>query len=586
VIKSKTTKITSKFLKILVAASMVVYVLTPINFASGVGQVSWRSIAESSSANGFTPTTLNGAINSVVTSMVVTSSANYPSTPFIVTIGSVGSEAIEVTAVSGNTWTIVRGYGGTTALSYLNSATVSGPVTANFEFTPATPATSIQAIVVDFCTDSPIYNASTCFTPTGMLIGASGGSSLAFGTSGTGFPPTGISASLFNLTYSRANNTSRNDILIGNNGTGYVPSSAGALSAAITLVGATSISVSGYAAYPVAVSTNPNTWFYITIPSSGETMQVTSTGGGTGTWTVVRGALGTTAATASNLSPLSQPPINFTVYGLMNPTSAGSLYARIYTFSTYSTASTFAAATSSSGVLSSTYATASGANIDAGGVALDITTALSIAFKVQEYIEFCLYTASGSSTGCNLSGSSVTLGNASGVLSLSNAYVDSSTRFDVATNASGYVAITFTGAPPSNGGSVIVESSTLSGTGSVAATNYQSTVGHTQFGLCAAVAGVAYQASGYSLTNLSFPNSTYAGGGACPTVEATSATYSGAGYFGFNIAQIGSVYGDLLATQLPGAVTTGLLSFLGNVSPAIPSGAYSTTLYFTATGTY
>ena len=566
---------------------MVVYILTPINFASGVGQVSWRSIAESSSAAGFTPTTLSAAITTTsATTMTVTSSANYPSVPFVVTIGSVGTEAIEVTAISGNIWTIVRGYAGTTALTYLNGATVSGPVTANVEFTPATPATSIQAIVIDFCTDSPIYNASTCFTPTGMTIGASGGSSLAFGTSGTGFPPTGISASLFNTTYSRANNTNRDDILIGNNGTGYVPSSAGSLSAAITTTTATTITVTGYAAYPVATTANPNSWFYITIPSSGETMQVTSTGGGAGSWTVVRGALGTTAATASNSSPLSQPPINFTVYGLMNPTSAGSLYARIYTFNSYSTASTFAAATASSGVLSSTYATASGANIDAGGVALDITTALSIAFKVQEYIEFCLYTATGSSTGCNLSGSSVTLGNASGVLSLSNAYVDSSTRFDVATNASGYVAITFTGAPPSNGGSVIIESSTLSGTGSVAATNYQSTVGHTQFGLCAAVAGVAYQASGYNTANLTFPNATYAGGGNCPTVEATSATYAGTGYFGFNIAQIGSVYGDLLAIQQPGAVTTGLISFLGNVSPAIPSGAYSTTLYFTATGTY
>src|SRR5665213_882796 len=171
--------------------------------------------------------------------MVVNSSANYPAPPFVVTIGAVGSEAVEVTGVSGTTWTIVRGYAGTTALSYLNAATVSGPVTANVEFVPATPATSVQAIVVDFCTDSPIYNASTCFTPTGMLIGASGGSSLAFGTTGTGFPPTGISASLFNLTYSRANNTSRNDILIGNNGTGYAPTAAGTLTAAIVSTVAT-----------------------------------------------------------------------------------------------------------------------------------------------------------------------------------------------------------------------------------------------------------------------------------------------------------------------------------------------------------
>lgn len=568
---------------------MVVYVLTPINFASGIGQVTWRSITESDSATGFTPTSLSGTLSNSATTMTVNSSAGYPSPPFVVTIGSVGTEAIEVTAISGTTWTIVRGYGGTTALSYSTSAAVSGPVTANVSFVPASPATSIQAIVVDFCTDSPIYNSSTCYTPTGMTIGASGGSSLAFGTTGAGYAPTGISASLFNLTYSRANNTSRNDILIGNNGTGYVPLTTGTLGAggiasstSGTSMGIT-VSATNESNYPVAVTANPNTWFYVSIPSTGETLQVTNVSGTT--WTVTRGALGTSAPSAAANAPLSQPPIDFTVYGLMNPTVTGSLYARIYTFSSYSVASTFAAATSSSGTLSSTYATASGSSIDAGGVALDITTALSIAFKVQEFLEFCLYTATGSSTGCNLTGSSVTLGNSSGVLSLSNAYVDSSTRFDIATNASGSAAITFTGAPPSNGGSVIVESSTLSGTGSTAATAYASTVGHTQFGLCATTAGAAYQASGYA-NNLTFPNATYSGGGSCPTVEATSAVYAGAATFGFNIPQVASVYGDLLAIQAPGAITTGLLSFIGNVSPAIPSGAYSTTLYFTASGTY
>lgn len=562
----------AKFIGILLTISFFIYGVFPISYATGVGRVTWRSITESNSSVGFTPTTLVGTLNNSATTMTVNSSVNYPSPPFIVTIGSVGTEAIDVTAISGTTWTITRGYAGTTALSYSSSANISGPVSAQVQFVPSTPASSIQAIVVDFCTDSPIYNASTCVAPTGMTIGASGASGLAISS------VSGISTSLF--TTNVANNSSRDDFISSNTGTGYTPSSPTTLGAAITSTSATAITVSSSSAYPAAVNANPNTWFYVNIPSTGETIQVTNVSGTT--WTVVRGALGTTAATASNGASLSQPPISFTVYGVMNPTSSGALYARIYTYNNYSTASTFA---STSPLTSSTYSTSASANIDAGGVALEIVSPLSISFKVQEYLQFCIYTASGTSTGCNLTGSSVTLGNSSGVLSISNAYVDSSTRFDVATNASGDVAITFTGIPPNNG-NIYVESSGVSGTGIAAATAYASSVGHNQFGLCATAAGALYQASGYTSTNLSFPNSTYSGGGNCPTVQVASATYAGSATFGFNIDQIGSVYGDLLAVQQPGTGSTGLISFLGNIAPSTPSGSYTTSLYFTATGTY
>jgi hypothetical protein len=170
------------------------------------------------------------------------------------------------------------------------------------------------------------------------------------------------------------------------------------------------------------------------------------------------------------------------------------------------------------------------------------------------------------------------------VLSIANAYVDSSTRFDVATNATGYVAITFTGTPPSNG-SVLVENSTVSGTGSSSTTAYASTVGTNQFGLCAIAAGGAYQATGYTSTNLSFPNATY-NSASCPTVEASSSTYSGSATFGLNIPQAGSIFGDLLAVEQPGVGSTGLISFLGNVGTSTPAGSYSTTFNFVASGTY
>jgi hypothetical protein len=562
-----------KFLGVVVAMVMVIYLLPPINFASAVGYATWRNIDMSTAAPGFTPTYLVTAPSPATTgtSMTVNSSANYPTPPFVVTVGTVGTEAIEVTAISGNVWTIVRGYGGTTALTYTASSTtyISGPDTMDVSFVPATPATSIQAIVIDFCSDSPIYNASTCVTPTGMVIGQSNGTSIAIGSI-TGLTNT----ALYNTAYSKPNDTSRNDIIIANNGTGDAPASATTIPGTIT-TGSTSFAVSSSASYPIAQTANSNTWFYIQVGS--EDMQVTNVSGTT--WTVTRGALGTSITAAGTGLAISQPPITFTLYGIMNPTVTGSLYARLYTFNTYSTASTFAAA---SPITGTTYSTAAGANIDSGGIALEIVSTLTITAKVQEYLQFCIYTASGVTTGCNLTGSTVNLGNSSGILSIGAAYVDSSTRFDVATNASGYVAITFTGAPLSNG-SLTIENSTLSGTGSTAASAYASTVGTNQFGLCAIAA--SSQPTNFNSAGLSFPTATY-NNASCPSSFGISATYGGSAQFGLNIAQAASVYGDLLAIQKPGAEANGVISFLGNIAPSQIAGIYTTTFNFVASGTY
>jgi hypothetical protein len=68
-------------------------------------------------------TTLNGAINSAVTSLVVSAAfTSMPSTPFWI---MVGSEQMKVTGVAGTTWTVARGDGGTTAASQSNGATIT-----------------------------------------------------------------------------------------------------------------------------------------------------------------------------------------------------------------------------------------------------------------------------------------------------------------------------------------------------------------------------------------------------------------------------------------------------------------------------
>jgi hypothetical protein len=572
-IKTKINNVFLKIIGVLVSVSLVTYLLVPINFASGVGYATWRNIGMSNSNIGQAMTTTSSAITSTSqTTVNVTSTAGFPPPPFVVTIGSTASEAIEVTAVSGNTWTIVRGFDGTTALASITSGSnISGATSYYVHFVPATPATSIQAIVLDFCSDSPIYNSTTCTQPTGMQIGPTGANKTAIGSTSIG----GISSSLF--TTNAVVYTNRDDIILSNSGTGYVPQTPTTIPGTIT-TGTTSITVSSATGYPVASTNNPASWYYLSI-SGTETVQVTNTSGTT--FTITRAQLGTVATSGTGLS-LSQPPITFVVYGVTNPTSTGALYARIYTFSTYATASTFA---STAPLTGTTYSTASGAVIDAGGVALYITNTLTVSAKVQEYLQFCVYASTTATAApCSLTGSTVTLGNAGGILSISNAYVDSSTRFDIATNASGYAAVTFTGLPLSNG-SLLIENSGASGTGSVAATAYTSAVGTDQFGLCSIAAAAGNQATNYTSTNLSFPNATY-NSGTCPTALLASSSYAGGASFGLNIAQAGSVYGDLLAIQKPGTGSTGLISFIGNVAASQLAGIYTTTFNFVASGTY
>ena len=73
-------------------------------------------------------TTLNGGINNSVTSLVVTSASTFP------TAGNfrilIEDEIMLVTAVSGTTFTVVRGYEGTAAASHADTTQIDHPTTA------------------------------------------------------------------------------------------------------------------------------------------------------------------------------------------------------------------------------------------------------------------------------------------------------------------------------------------------------------------------------------------------------------------------------------------------------------------------
>jgi hypothetical protein len=278
--------------------------------------------------------------------------------------------------------------------------------------------------------------------------------------------------------------------------------------------------------------------------------------------------------------------INFTITNVTNPGgTAGSFYARIITWDT--SAHALAYTSGETGTLTG--------ELDYGGVALSTVNQITITVKVQEQITFCVYTAALDLGSCNAAtGSTIALGNANGVLSTAGPYVDITTKYDLQTNALHGDTVRFTGTVPTSGSNVI-EASTLSGTGAVAATGYATSATVPQFGLCTYPAAGTTTNVTIAATYASNGGSTYNGteaGDACFTQTTQSSgtgTTGGAGTatFGFNIAAAAtSGYGDTLLTGIAGGYTQGVIAFIGNILPATVAGIYTNTLTFVATGTY
>ena len=70
----------------------------------------------------FAQTTLGAAITTTDgTSITVVSEAGFPSVPFII---SIDTECFLVSVVSGTTWTVTRGYEGSTAATHTNGTAI------------------------------------------------------------------------------------------------------------------------------------------------------------------------------------------------------------------------------------------------------------------------------------------------------------------------------------------------------------------------------------------------------------------------------------------------------------------------------
>jgi hypothetical protein len=113
-------------------------------------------------------TTLNGAINNSVTSLVLTSASLFPASGnFRIRIDD---EIILVTAISGATCTVARGQEGTTAASHADLATVRHVLTAG-AIQAATGIIILKTADEDVSTNTTLQDDNHLITPT-LPVGA------------------------------------------------------------------------------------------------------------------------------------------------------------------------------------------------------------------------------------------------------------------------------------------------------------------------------------------------------------------------------------------------------------------------------
>lgn len=167
------------------------------------------------------------------------------------------------------------------------------------------------------------------------------------------------------------------------------------------------------------------------------------------------------------------------------------------------------------------------------------------------------------------SGTAVALGDANGVLSSTQAYTNNNAVFGISTNAAGSASVVMK-ATNATLTSPIAPNPTIAALTTLTA----SSAGTPQFGVC------FYDTASTNLV----VDATYSSGSTCST-GATTGAYSGAATFIFPTA-VTSPGGSTVASKPAGNESDVKMNFLGNISPSTPSGVYSNTLTFVATGTY
>lgn len=282
-----------------------------------------------------------------------------------------------------------------------------------------------------------------------------------------------------------------------------------------------------------------------TAPTGMNASSASVSGSGMGTWTATAGTsqvkLAGSAQTGTSQS--------FTLAGITNPSTTGSFYARITTYSN-NTWGTYSSASSP------------GNYVDYGGIALSTANVISITARVQETLQFCVSKASPTSNCGGVTTPAVTLGHGSPTPVLDSTAVDTDTAFtQTSTNASGGATIRMRSSNTSCGG-LSADGGTTCGIAAVGGTAAAISAGQAKFGM--------YVTPGSGMT-------------------ATAPYNGGTTTYGMDTGASGvtSTYGSNIASSSgPLNNVNNTMTFAASAANTTPAGVYVANLVVIATGTF
>jgi len=285
-----------------------------------------------------------------------------------------------------------------------------------------------------------------------------------------------------------------------------------------------------------------------------------------------------TNATGNNLSASTTVSFDLggtgAADGITNPTTTGTFYARILTY----TDETVAAAYTS---------TVPGAFVDDGGIALSVSNELTITARVQEVLEFCIGTDTNSTLtnvqadSCALvAGTNLSLGvvDSNSISTTSNIAVPNNGVAMIRTNALNGAVVYYKAEQNTASGKLKIAGATCSGV-SLADACFNS-AGTTQVAISAGTElfGMTLRnlnnTSGGATTALSC-NADYDGDGSCGAGAPTGYAWDDTGVFGTIASSSGPVDDEKVSIE-----------FAATASPTTPTGLYTVTANFVATSTF
>jgi len=230
---------------------------------------------------------------------------------------------------------------------------------------------------------------------------------------------------------------------------------------------------------------------------------------------------------------------------IQNPTTLGTFYARIYTYSATAGATGYLVANPDTGAV----------HVDDGGIALSTANQITVTAKVQESLTFCVYTAGSDCAGGTVAG--ISLGT-SGVLVVYNAaYVGATTaKIGLASNASGGVIVRAKNPATLTSGAFTITAQGNSCTADSTTTTVE------QFGFRVSSVGANQSA-------------------------ATGIYGCSSGQHAFHTTNLNSTYGDeILRTTGAQDESQSAIEFAAKAATTTEPGIYTSTFTYIATGTY